>query len=367
MNFAMGGIAVHAPRVTYYKGGAERYILNLLVELSRNRSDISLVSYDSPKKSEWFLEFSKKFKGKIYLVRSSKMDGHFGEFVNASKPALWDKESKMFGNETKQFYEKGRFRTVVCHYAVDCLSLPKGQEVFLHLHGLPDKKREIENKAVKVPRKIIAVSNYVGNGWKRLHGIKKKIFVVPNGIFLGGRRSEKKDIDIIYFGRLIKIKGVDVLLKSIGILNKENIFPRVEIIGDGPEKERLIKLAKRLGLRNVNFLGKVTDRVLFFSISSSKISVFPSYRREGIMTTLLEASKYGSVIVASNSCSNKEFVFDGFNGVLFKPKNSKDLAMKLKRVLSDKELREKLARNSFDTLKEFVWQKQAKKIGEIYG
>lgn len=362
----MKNLAVHAPRVAYYNGGAERYILNLLKELSIRNQKISLITYDAPIKTEWFLKFVKHFQGQIYLLKSQKMKAEFKNFVNASKPNLWDKESKIFGKETLNFYKKKSFDAIICHYATDCLYLLKNTKIYLHLHGLPDKKRRIENKAIKIPDKIIAVSNYVGKGWKKLHNVKKKIYVVPNGIFLDNEKPKQKKICIIYFGRLIKIKGVEILLKSIKILNNRKIFPKVKIVGNGPERENLIRFSKNLNLRKVEFLEKVKDNKLFNYVSSSKISVFPSYKREGIMTTLLEASKYNSVIIASNSCSNNEFLKENFNGLLFEPKNSRDLTSKLEKVLSDETLRKKLVKNSFKTLKKFTWQKQAKKIEEIY-
>jgi len=366
MSFIMKNIVVHAPRVTYYKGGAERYILNLLVELSKRNNKISLISYDAPRQTEWFLKFLEEFRGRIYLLKSVKMDNSFNRFINASEPKLWDEESKIFGKETKKFYEKNNFEAVICHYAVDCLHLPKNQKIYLHLHGLPNSVRKIENKALKIPDKIIAVSKYVRKGWKKLHNIKKKIYVVPNGIFLENKKYKGKRVDIIYFGRLIKIKGVNILLNSIKILNNKSIFPRTIIIGDGLEKENLIKFSKKLDLKNVSFLGKVKDKRLYSIISSSKISVFPSYKREGIMTTLLEASKHSSAIIASDSCSNKEFIVNNISGVLFEPKQYNDLSSKIERVLFDEKLREKLIKNSLETLKYFTWQRQANKIEKIY-
>lgn len=353
----MKKVAIHAPRVSYYKGGAERYILNLLIELSKRNKNISLITYNAPKKTEWFLKFSNDFKGKIYLLGSKKMDDNFDKFSNASKPSLWDKESRIFGKESEKFYENNKFDSIICHYAVDLLFLPKLQKIYLHLHGLPDKKRELENKAIKIPNKIIAVSKYVGDGWKKLYNIKKKIDVIPNGIFLDKTIDQSKDIDILFFGRLIKIKGVEILLKSIKILNDEKIFPKVKIIGEGSEKDNLIRLAKRLKLKKVSFLGKVKDKRLFNILYSSKISVFPSYKREGIMTTLLEASKYRAVIIASNACSNNEFIKNNFNGLLFNLRDSKDLSSKIKIVLFNKELRKRLTKSSLETLKDFSWKR----------
>lgn len=359
-------IAVHAPRVTYYQGGAERYVLNLLIELSKRDKKISLISYDAPKKTGWFKDFTKKFKGNIYLLKSKKIDKKFKIFKSASKPSIWDMESKLFGEEASKFYLKNKFEVIICHYTVDCLYLPENLKIYLHLHGLPDKKRKKENIGIKIPKKIIAVSNYVAEGWKRLHSIKKRIFIVPNGIFLNQSKSNNKSIDIIYFGRLIKIKGVHILLKTIQILGKEGRHLSVKIIGEGPEKNNLIKLSKKLKLKNILFLGKVTDKELVKNISLSKISVFPSYKREGIMTTLLEAGKYKSAILASDSCSIREFIIDKENGLLFKPKNVKDLAIKLGGLLLNDCLRLKLTKNCSKTLRNFTWEKQARKLLKIY-
>jgi len=362
----MKEIAIHSPRVSYYYGGAERYILNVLIELSKKHHNISLISYDAPEKTEWFNLFLKKFNGKVYLLKSKKMDKNFEIFKNATKPKIWDRESRLFGSETFSFYKKIHFDFVVCHYAVDCIYLPIGTKIFLHLHGLPDKKRLIENKAIKIPRKIIAVSKYVSEGWSRLHNISKKIEIVQNGIFIEQEYFSKKSNDIIYFGRLIKIKGVDVLLKSIKELERDGIFMKTIIVGDGPEKNNLISISKKLNLKNVVFTGRIADKDLFRMVRSSKMSVFPSYKREGIMTSLLESSKFGSCIIASDSCSNREFIKNGKNGLLFNARDPKDLSKKIKIVVSNEKLRKELINNSYKTLKKFTWEKQAKKLENIY-
>lgn len=358
---------MHAPRVTYYQGGAERYILSLLIMLSRKNYPVSLLAYDAPQKTEWFIDFVNKFRGKIYLLKSVKMDNNFSKFRNAATPFLWDKESKIFGNDAKKFYKKNKISAIISHYAADCLYLPINIPIFLHLHGLPDKKRSIENLAIKRPEKIIAVSNYVAKGWKRLHKINKKMFVVPNGIFLNKKRVPyRKNNDLIYAGRLIKIKGVDVLLRALSKLQNENLFLKTLIIGDGPEKGNLVNLAKKLKLKNIVFLGKIADSKMFRHLSSTKISIFPSYKREGIMTSLLEASNSKVAIIASDSCSNREFIVPYINGLLFKEKNFEKLADCIKLAFMNECLREKMIVNSFKTLKKFTWEAQAKKLSDIY-
>lgn len=357
-------LAIHSPRSSYYMGGAERYILNYSLWLQKLGENVSFITYDSPIKSKWFIKFQNNFKGNLILVKSKKMDKNFHNFLDATTASVWDIESLLFSNESKRFYKKNKFDLIILHYAVDGINLPKEDRMCLHLHGLPDKKRVIEERAIKIPDKIIAVSNYVGNGWRKIHNIKKKIFVIPNGINLINKpKKYKRNIDIISFGRLTKIKGLKTLIKAIFILKNDFKDLKLEIIGEGPEREKLIRLTDKLKLsKNIIFLHRISDKLLIKKISSSKIAVFPSYAREGIMTTLLEASLFGAGIVASNACSNKEFIKNDHNGLLFKSKDSSDLASKLKILLNNKKKLNKLKNNSYKKLKKFSWENQTKKI-----
>ncbi len=360
--------ALHAPRVSYYYGGAERFILNFLEESIRQKKNITLVTYDAPEKSEWFKRFYRKCKNKIILIKSTKLDKLFTKFKKATKPLQWDKESRLFSEEANKVCYSRDFTNISYHYTVDCLYSPKDVMVHLHLHGLPDKKRQIESDAIKKADQIIAVSSYVGKGWKKLHNIRKKINVVHNAInpciFTA---KKKKTKDIIYFGRLIKIKGVDTLIKALRENSKRNKDISVIIIGEGPEKIYLEKLAKKCGIeKNVEFKGRVSDKELKKLILSSRLSVFPSYKREGVITTLLEAMNLGCVVIAANACSNTELIEDGKNGFLFPPKNHKELSKWIDCLLENDILREQVSKTAKKSLKDFSWKTQTKKVWMIF-
>ncbi len=362
-------IAISSQRASYYHGGTERYVLNMASKLDSFGEKITFISYDAPEKSKWFKDFEKSFKGEIILLKSKDLDKNFSKFKYATKPKSWDKESFLFSECSKKTYKERDFDVIVFHYAVDCLNAPENKKIYLHLHGLPDVKRKIENKAIKIPDKIIAVSNYIAKGWKKLHKIKRDIPVVYNGINLKQKipKPHKEKNNILFFGRLIKIKGVDILLKATSRLLKKNSNLRIQIIGEGPEKKNIIKLAKKLGIeKNISFLGYVEDPILKKRIACSKVCVFPSYSREGVMTTLLEASLMKKPIIASNACSNPEYIKDGENGLLFKSKDDKDLAKKIEKLINNKKLREQLSKNVSKTIKNWSWEKQARKLIDIY-
>jgi len=364
------GIAIISPRVTYYRGGAERYILNYLIEASKINKEIYLITFNAPKKSPWFISFEKKFKGKIILVNSKKLSNQFNLFKNAFNPKIWDKESLFFSKDYSPLIQKLKINKLIYHYCVDCLYAPKDKKIFLHLHGLPDQPRNIEKKAIKIPSKIIAVSKYVGKGWKKRYKIKKKIYTIYNAISLKEKikRSQKnRDIDLFFFGRLIKIKGTETLIKSVYLLKKD--FPKIKLLisGKGPEEKKLKKLTKKLNLeKNVIFMELLSDKRLGFFLSKSKIAVFPSYAREGVMTTLLEASYFGCTIIASKSCSNKEYIQDGINGILFKPKSEQDLSRKISYLLNSAQDRKRLVNYNLKKIKDWSFKERAKEILKVY-
>lgn len=82
---------------------------------------------------------------------------------------------------------------------------------------------------------------------------------------------------------------------------------------------------------------------------------FPSYYREGVPKSLIEASAIGRPIITCNSIGCKDVVTDGENGFLIEPKNIDQLVESLKRLISNKSLRirmgqsaRKHAENEFD-------------------
>ncbi len=360
-------IAIHSPRVSYYCGGTERYILNLCIYLRKLGLDVSLITYDASKKSDWFKRFYNDFDGQVYFFKSDKMNSLFNKFSIATEPDIWDKESKLFSSLTKKFYNFLDFTHIIYHYCTDCLNAPSNKQVVLHLHGLPDRKRIIESKAIRIPHKIIAVSSYVALGWKKLYNVEKKINVIYNGIDLKPFPiSKKRPIDVLYFGRLIKIKGVDLLIRAIKHLNMEGYNLNCCIVGNGPEKKHLQKLVTSLAILNIKFFSDASDSRLNYFITHSKISVFPSYAREGLMTTLLEASNLGSVSITSNACSNCEFIKHKFNGLIFKTFDYKDLSNCIKLALASKVLRTYIQNKAYKKVKLLSWDLQIKKILKIY-
>jgi glycosyltransferase involved in cell wall biosynthesis len=183
----------------------------------------------------------------------------------------------------------------------------------------------IERLTVRLPDKIIPVSERVRRDLIKMRVKSEKMVVVPNGVDLrkiDDVRAEEKVYDLLYAGRFSEHKRVDMLLKALSKVREEIPGTRCCIIGDGPEREWLGKLAKELGIEEgvdfVRFLEREED--LIAGMKSSKIFVLPS-TREGFGMSALEANACGLPVVTVRSEMNaaSDLVENGLNGLVCGP------------------------------------------------
>lgn len=146
---------------------------------------------------------------------------------------------------------------------------------------------------------------------------------------------------IIAIGRLIRLKGYDLLLSAFAEAAEE--FPewQMDIFGQGPLREELEKQRDQLGLENrVHFRGITTD--IDAELERSDIFVLAS-RIEGFPNVLLEAMAAGVAVIAADCRFGPgEIIDDGNNGLLVPAENIPALTQALKRLMSDAGLRRKL-------------------------
>jgi glycosyltransferase involved in cell wall biosynthesis len=149
--------------------------------------------------------------------------------------------------------------------------------------------------------------------------------------------------ELLFVGRLVPAKGVDILLRALSLLAAAGLEPALSIVGLGSEEERLMQLAKDLNIqRQVCFLGPSTGRTLAEIMNQHAIIVIPSRENppEAFGVVAVEGIACGCVAVASRQGGLPDAV--GPCGVFFENENPADLASKLMLLLQDKSLREQL-------------------------
>ena len=152
--------------------------------------------------------------------------------------------------------------------------------------------------------------------------------------------SEFRTKDIVFLGRLVSAKGCDVALHSLALLRAEGMRPSFTIIGDGPEAPALKRLTADLGLGDqVTFLGAMREG-RGREVARHKVMVVPSIWAEPFGVVALEGIAAGCAVVASAGGGLPDGV--GPCGLLFPNGDAEALAARLKELLTNAALRERL-------------------------
>jgi len=197
-----------------------------------------------------------------------------------------------------------------------------------------------------------------------------KIYVVSGGVeFEQIQQIPPADLDetpdIFVVAGLERIKGVDILLKSIPIALKSVPELKIYIGGSGSQERRLKSLTKELNLEgHVRFLGFITEEK-FQYYKACKIAIVPS-RWDSQPNTLLEAMASGKPVVASNVGGIPDTMVDGETGFLFESENVEELADKIVMLLKDESLRKKMGDAARERARERDWARIAEKTMEVY-
>ena len=159
----------------------------------------------------------------------------------------------------------------------------------------------LERLSVAMPDHIIAVSDRTYSLLKSELHYKGELSLVPNGIdypTIAAAAVHPDRTDILFAGRLVRHKRVDLLLDAVALLVKKRPTLRVALVGGGPELERIKAQVISLGLdKNVIITGRLEHSIDVFSyMKASKVFVSPS-TREGFGITILEAYAAGLRVV----------------------------------------------------------------------
>jgi len=145
---------------------------------------------------------------------------------------------------------------------------------------------------------------------------------------LSGRRV------VVFTGRLVPHKGVDVLLQA---LRELPLDVHLVVVGRGPKLVDLSALARRLGVADrAHFCTSVSDDELPQYLALADVFAFPSQNRlEGFGLAVAEAMACGLPVVTSDMPGVREVIDDGVHGLLVEPLLADDLAEKLRALLDD--------------------------------
>jgi len=204
----------------------------------------------------------------------------------------------------------------------------------------------------KIVNKFIAVSETTKTELIKKSKIKQcKVTVIYNYVDLesfnkSNNNEYKKHFNIGFVGRVTKIKGLDILIESLLLLDfKYTMY----IAGDGDMLSFYKKMVKNLGIeKKVFFLGYVNNIIDIYN--KFDICICSSYS-EAFPLSIIEAQASGVPVIASNISSINEIIIDGNTGLLFKVGDKRDLANKINKIYYNRKLYEFVKENAIKNVR----------------
>lgn len=177
--------------------------------------------------------------------------------------------------------------------------------------------------------------------WADLHvvrcGIEPDVFDVVD-------RSDREggDVEVLCVGRLIELKGQSLLVEAVAELRDRGVSVRATLVGDGPKRGDLARLARRRGVGDaVTFAGAVGQDAIREHYARADVFCLPSFA-EGVPVVLMEAMAVGLPVVTTRIMGIPELVEDGVSGSLVAPGRLDELVRALEALAGDAGLRARL-------------------------
>ena len=194
----------------------------------------------------------------------------------------------------------------------------------------------------------------------RLPGIAPKLLEIPP--------VNNPTYDIIYIGRIVRRKGLHILIKALHKIREKINEIKATVAGpaDPVYLKDLMEMVLRFGLRHaIEFKGLVSEDQKYKLLRHHKIFVLPSIK-DYTPNVILEAQALGTPVVATKVGAIHELLIDKHTGILVDPNNPKNLAKTIINLLHNEDLRIIMSIKAREYAKNFTIDKTINKLEEIY-
>ena len=241
-------------------------------------------------------------------------------------------------------------------------------------------KKYLIQRFLKKSDRIIAVSKCVKKSFADNFTVNPdKIEVIYNGIHVNqtekidvtdnddSRKKKDNTIELLYVGRLVQEKGIDILLKAMVRVSERYPEAVLRLVGDGAGREALEEQAKQLGLSaNVLFEGFHLEKETYFQ--QANIFIYPSRCQEAFGISIVEAMAYGLICIASKVGGIPEIIEDGINGYLYENEDSDKLECKIIQAIQliEEDREQKITEGARATAQKFQIEHTIEQLEALY-
>ncbi len=217
---------------------------------------------------------------------------------------------------------------------------------------------------------VIAISNDIKNRAREYYKITRPIKAVNIGFRLVGRakrdrqrlKLDESKFYLIAVGRLVGRKGFPYAITALKYLPE---MISLLIIGDGPEMNDLMEIAKHEGVsQRVIFLGYHVSDINRY-LACADIFILSSLH-EGMGIVIQEAMAAGLPVISTNIGGQTDLIKDQINGLLVSPGSSREIALAVKALAENPALREKMSANNLRDIKKYDLTDNAEVYVQIF-
>lgn len=373
------------PKIAYilkmYPRFSETFIVNEILELERQGVDVRIYSLHKPDDGRFHASLAKVRANVIYVPQYPEMEPerimtahtHLQQVRPQHYRKVYEKtQAKANAYAIKRFLQAGYIAGHLLEHPVDAMhahfasSATRVANLVNQLIDLPYSftahAKDIFHEEVvpaslvekmSAARFVITVSEFNKRYLENLlDGRQADIRRLYNGIdlkkFRPDNRTSRSPNRILGVGRLVEKKGFDVLIRACALLKARGHDFTCEIIGKGPEEDRLKSLVTEYRLEDtIRFAGARPQDDVLKAYREAAVFALPCVvgsdnNMDGLPTVLLEAMATGLPVVTTTLTGNPEIVEDGVSGFLVTPGDAEELAGALARLLEIPSLRERM-------------------------
>jgi len=349
----IGFLTSEYPNLSKTYGGIATSIKNLASVLIEEWHAVSVFLYGQSMDELLLLDGIKIFK-----IKNEKTKGLSWWFTRKKVERIINKEVK---ENALELIEGSDWTGMTAFMKIKCpvlLKLHGTDAYFCHIDGRKQKLKNflLEKYALKSADAIVSVSQYTADLTKKIFALKTPMKVIHNGIdpdvFTASKKEETVNGRLLYFGTLIRKKGVLDLPFIFNIVIEK--YPDVSLClvggdsfdittGSASTWELMKPLFSEKALAKVVYLGKVPHEQMQKHIKQAHVCVFPSYA-EAFPISWLEAMASQKTIAGSNLGWAEEAIEHGISGLLAAPSNHDEYAQNIKNLLADEDYSFSLAK-----------------------
>lgn len=367
---------VYTIAATYNSGGMERVLANKANWLVRNGFEISILTTDQKARSSFFKLDSRI---KMYDLGINYEENNGKSFLN-----------KLVHYPSKQWKHKRALKTllselkpdvVVSMFCNDASILPKikdDSKKVLEIHFSRFKRLQYGRKGIwrfadelRSRNDLRVVSKFdrfvvLTNEDKGYWGDLDNILVIPNArSFELKHPAELNEKIVIAVGRYCSQKSLDKLIEAWSTVCKVVDDWKLHLVGDGEDREELMKQIEELGLTEKVVLGRAETDMKSVYANASILAL--SSRYEGLPMVLLEAQAAGVPVVSFEcKCGPKDVLTDGVDGILVREGDVDGMAKGLLRLINDSQLRKQMGAAAYRNSERFSEEKVMRQWVELF-